>query len=172
MECMDRFRFFAWPSYLVGVSLIFIPIVDLTAHSWPLNPGSAEWRFGAIGLLSNTFIVPAAGLLIVLGVAVALEHKRLLQLLGWLCALGAVLMGITLGLFTLDAIQTRLGVKPELMTSFVVASITAAGKLMLALVTLLAFAVAGIRTARAATAGRASATSLPAVPTPRVARRA
>ena len=168
---MNRFRFFAWPAYLVGLSLAIIPIVDLAVQSWPLNPGSAEWRFGVIGLLSNAFIVPAAGLLIVLGMAALLEHNRLLQVLGWLCALGALLAGLTLGLFTLDAIQTRVSVKPEVMSSFVVASISAAGKLMLALVTLLVFAVAGLRTARAAAAAR-ERTSATALPTPRVARRA
>jgi hypothetical protein len=169
---MNRLRFFAWPAYLVGLSLIFIPIVDLTAQSWPLNPGNAGWRFGAIGLLSNAFIVPSVGFLIVLGVAVALEHNRLLKLLGWACALGTLLMGLTLGLFALDAIQTRVSIKPELMSSFVVASITAAGKMILALVTLLAFAVAGIRAGKAAAAGRESTTSPTSLPTPRVARRA
>ena len=169
---MNRFRFFAWPAYLVGLSLAIIPVVDLAVQSWPLSPGSAAWRFGVIGLLSNTFIVPAAGLLIVLGVAAALEHKRVLRLLGWVCALGVLIVGLTLGLFILDAIQTHASVKPELESGFVVASITAAGKLILALLTLLGLAMAGLRTGLVAPATRERTNSLTSLPAPRVARRA
>ena len=173
VECMNRYRFFAWPAYLVGVSLILIPLIDVTAQTWPLNLGNEQWRFGAIGLLSNAFIVPAAGILVVLGVAIALEHYRVVRVAGWLCAAGAALTALTLGLFALDAIQTRVNVRPEAMFSFTVASATAMGKMTLAIVTLVAFAMAGVRSARAAGAQRIDRTAAPlAATTPRVARRA
>ena len=170
--CMNRYRFFAWPAYLVGISLILIPLIDVVAQTWPLNVGNEQWRFGAIGLLSNAFIAPAAGILIVLGTAIALEHNFVMRLSGWLCASVAALATLTLSLFILDAIQTRVNVRPEALFSFTVATGTAVGKMILAILTLVAFALAGVRTARAAAAPRSIA-GVPLAPAAtRVARRA
>ena len=147
---MNRYRAFAAPAYIVGLSLIVIPLLDALAQLWPFGPGSAPWRFGAIGLLSNAFIIPCAGLLVLLGTALLLEQKNVLRVLGWLSGISAVLIPPVIVLFALDAVQTRAGVRPDLKLSFLVASFTAVGKLILAMITLFAFAIAVRRTLRPA----------------------
>ena len=142
---MNRYRYFALPAYLVAAALILIPFFDAAMSVWPWRPGAAQWRFGALGLLSNAFMIPAAGLLIVLATALALEHRRTLRVFGVLCALGALFTGVSVLLFGLDALQTRVNVAPSARLAFNAASLTAAGKLLLATVTLVAFALAGLR---------------------------
>jgi len=147
---MNRYRVLALPAYIVGISLIVIPLFDAAAQLWPFSMGSTAWRFGAIGLLSNAFIVPSAGLLVLLGTALALEQKKMLRVLGWVSGICAVLIPPVIVLFALDAVQTRVGIRPDLELSFLVASLTAVGKLILAMVTLFAFAIAVRRIQRPA----------------------
>ncbi|HEX6560185.1 MAG TPA: hypothetical protein VF021_12000 [Longimicrobiales bacterium] len=143
---MNRYRHLALPAYLVAAALVFIPIFDASMSVWPWRPGVEQWRFGALGLLSNAFMIPAAGLLIVLATALLLGHWRTLRAFGFVCAAGALLTMLFLVLFALDAVQTSASVGPEANASFVAASYTAAAKLLLAAVTLAGFAVAGLRT--------------------------
>lgn len=143
---MNRYRYLAFPAYLVALVLILVPFFDTTMQLYPLNPGNAQWRFGAIGLFSNAFMIPAAGMLIALVTALTLGHRGFLRVLGWLCAVGAFTSIVLLLLFGLDAFQTRLNVSPEARISFVVASFTAAVKLIFAAVTMTALARAGIKT--------------------------
>jgi hypothetical protein len=146
---MDQYRRLAGPAYLVACTLIFIPLFDATMQLWPLNPGSTQWRFGALGLLSNAFLIPAVGLLIVLVTGRTFGHVSLLRVTGWLCAAAAVVATLLLLLFAMDALETRTAVTAAARLSFVVASFTAAGKMLLAIGTLVLLARAGIRTHRA-----------------------
>ena len=125
------------------------------------------------GLLAWRVPLVAAGLLIVLGVAIAAEHDRFLRMSGWFCAVCAAVVVVALGTFALDAIQTRVNVRPEALTSFLVASMTAAGKMILAIVTLVSCAIAGIRTARTTAPQRSERPATVLVsPTIRMARKA
>jgi hypothetical protein len=146
---MDQYRRLAVPAYIVACMLMFIPLFDATMQLWPLRPDSTQWRFGALGLMSNAFLIPAVGLLIVLVTGRTFGHVRLLRVTGWLCAAAAVVATILLLLFALDAVETRTAVTAAGRLSFVVASFTAAGKMLLAIVTLVLMARAGLRTHRA-----------------------
>ena len=146
---MDQYRRLAGLAYIVACMLIFIPVFDATMQLWPLRPGSTQWRFGALGLMSNAFLIPAVGLLIVLFTGRAFGHQRLLRLTGWMCAVAAAVATVLLLLFALDAVETRMAVTPAGRLSFVVASFTAAAKMLLAIATLVLMARAGIRTQRA-----------------------
>ena len=151
---MNRYRALAVPAYIVGLSVFAVPLIDAAAQLWPFGLGSATWRFGAIGLLSNAFIIPVIGLLILLATAVVLEHKRVLSAIGWASAISAVIIPPLIVLFALDAVQTRVDVRPEIKLSFAVASFTAVGKLLLAMVTLFAFAVTVRKTLRPSPLGQ------------------
>jgi hypothetical protein len=144
---MNRYKYLALPTYLVAFALVVIPFFDASMQIGSFNPGNEQWRFGALGLMSNAFMVPAIGLLIALVVALLLGHWRFLRVLGSVCGLGAVVLLALFLLFALDAIQTRGNVQPAARFSFVVASFTAAGKLLLAMVTLAAIARTGLKTA-------------------------
>ena len=145
---MNRYDYLAWPAYAVAFVLVVVPFFDVTMSLWPLNPGSEQWRFGAIGLLSNAFMIPATGLLVALVTALLLGHWRFLRVFGVFCAIGAAVVFLLLLLFVLDAIQTRLNIQPAAKLSFAVASFTAGAKLILAMITLIGMALAGIKTRR------------------------
>jgi hypothetical protein len=117
--------------YLVAFILIVVPLFDAAISTLPFRPGNVQWRFGAIGLLSSTLLTPGLGFLLAVVTAVTLQHvlvQRVLAILSWV-AVAAVLA--LLVLFTLDALQTRPMVRPEMRMAFIVASTTAAGKLLL-----------------------------------------
>jgi hypothetical protein len=142
---MSRYRSVALPAYLVAASLIIIPFFDAGMSVWPWRPSAAQWRFGAIGLFSNAFMIPAVGLLIILATALTLEQRRTLRVFGVACAVGALLTGVSVLLFALDALQTRVNVSPNARLAFDAASLAAVGKLLLATLTLIGFALAGLR---------------------------
>ncbi|HET9440315.1 MAG TPA: hypothetical protein VFO52_09095 [Longimicrobiales bacterium] len=143
---MSRYRYLALPAYFVAAALVLIPLVDAALSLWPWRPGAAQWRFGAIGLASNALMIPAAGLLIMLATSLTLGHWRTLRVFGAVCALAALCTFVSIFLFGLDAIQTRVNVNPNAHLSFTVASFTAAAKLLLATITLIGCAIAGLRT--------------------------
>jgi hypothetical protein len=143
---MNRYRYLALPAYLTAAALILIPFTDAALTLWPWKPGIPQWRFGALGLASNAFMIPTAGMLILLVTALTLGHWRTLRVFGATCALLALFTGLSIGLFTLDAIQSGASIQPAVKLSFKVASVTAAVKLAFATLTLAGFAIAGLRT--------------------------
>jgi hypothetical protein len=145
---MNRYRYLAFPAYIVALSLIIIPFFDAGASLWPWRPGVAQWRFGAIGLASNAFLIPSAGLLVLLATALTFEHRTTLRIFGIACGVAAVLTGVSILFFSLDAMQTRADVTSAARLSFHVASLTAVVKLVVATAALVGFAMAGLRAAR------------------------
>lgn len=142
---MNRYRFLGLSAYLVSATLIVVPFFDAAMSLWPWLPSSAQWRFGALGLASNALMLPCAGLLIALAAGIALGQYRGLRLLAMVCGMGAVVAGLSIVLFSLDAVQTGANVDPAARLSYQVASITAIAKLLIATVTLSAFARAAHR---------------------------
>lgn len=127
-------------AYLVAFLLIAIPMFDASMSVAPWHLGSAQWRFGAVGLLSNALMIPAAGALIAVVTAVLCNHVvtlRVLRVLTWIACATVVL---SLALFVLDALQTRASIRPDMTMSYQVASLTAACKLLLGAITFALFA--------------------------------
>ena len=118
-------------AYLVAFLLIAIPLFDASMSVAPWTLGSAQWRFGAVGLLSNALMIPAAGALIAVATAVTQDHVRTQRVFRVLCWMGCALVALSIVLFALDALQTRAAIRPEMQLSYQVASITAAFKLIL-----------------------------------------
>jgi hypothetical protein len=145
---MNRYRHIAFPAYLAAGALIIIPFMDAALTLYPWQLGSAQWRFGALGLMSNAFMLPAAGMLILLATSLLRGHWRTLRVFGAVTAVAAMLTFLSLGMFSLDAIQSSGNVQDAARLSYKVASVTAAAKLLLATVTLSGFAIAGLRTER------------------------
>jgi hypothetical protein len=136
---MTNPRQLAAAAYLVAFTLIAIPLFDATMATVPFHLGSPQWRFATAGLVSNSLLVPTLGALIAVVTAVTQGHTRsrmLLAFASWMMVL--VMVGL-LGLFALDAIQTRSLVREELRLSFVLASATAACKLGLTALTFATF---------------------------------
>lgn len=127
-------------AYLVAFLLIAIPMFDASMSVAPWVPGDPQWRFGAIGLISNALMIPAAGMLIAVVAAMTFGHLTFLRVLRILCWIGSLGIMLAVILFALDALQTRNAIRPQMQLSYNVASLTAAFKLLLGAATFLLFA--------------------------------
>jgi len=144
-EAMNTARRVALPAYLISATLIAAPLVDVATSLYPWNVGDARWRFGAIGVFTNASALPLGGLLVMLVIAIAADHRVFRRVL----TVGGIALGIVgallLVLFALDALQTRSAVRPEMRLSFTVATATAAAKLLLASITCVCVGLAARR---------------------------
>lgn len=134
--------------YPVGVLLIIASVVDPSFRIWPLDPGSARWRFGAVGFFSSALAGVAFGMAWLIGVAGLLDQRRAMRALSGLSVfVGAILLLVLLG-FGLDALQVRATVNPQLMASFDSTVAKAAGSILLAAAVFLMVGVGGWISAR------------------------
>ena len=117
--------------YLVLICAALFPILDLLSGLLPPNFGSATWRFGAVGLLSNFAMGFSLELLLIAALAIWANHRRVLLVLGIVSVvLGIVLLWSSV-LFVLDALQTRARVTPAMIKRFDLATAGATAKLVL-----------------------------------------
>jgi hypothetical protein len=138
-------RRYLWPAYFVAFLLIVIPLFDATMSVFPPRFDNAQWRFGALGLLSNAAMIPMTGVLIAFVTAGFLEQRGVQKAIGIVAAIGVVVCLGALVLFTLDAVQAKVGLRPQLQRGYLIASVTAGVKMVLTAVTFGAFAMAGLR---------------------------
>jgi hypothetical protein len=141
-------RSLALPTYLVAFALIIIPPFDTIMQLMPLRPGDPRWRFGAFGLLSNAMMIPLVGLLLAFVAATLYEHLRTRQLLGVFALLVAFGTAGLFVLFGLDALQIRQDIRPNAQLAVKVASVTAAAKSILGMITLAGFGYAAFKGAK------------------------
>lgn len=135
---------FALPGYLVAFLLFANPLFDGLTNIWPPQPGSERWRFGAIGSLSNLLLLPALGLLIALALSIIYDHRIFRRVLGWVCAVSAVLLAAVLVIFILDFFQIRALVRPQVKSVMTIASTAACAKLFLGILFLVLLSRAGL----------------------------
>lgn len=126
--------------YLLAVILILVPLIDATVSTLPLHLRNVQWRFGAIGLFTNTMLTPGLGFMMAVVTAATLEHVRTQRVLAILSWIGVVVLLGFLVVFALDALQTRALVRPEMTRQFFIASTLASCKLLLWAITFIVFA--------------------------------
>jgi hypothetical protein len=162
----DRYRYLSWPAYTVAIGLATMPIIDAVLLVWPPQFGVERWRFGAVGMLSNGLLLSNLGILVALATAMVRNHRRILKGIGYGSAIAAAIAVMVLVLFVIDSTHTRATVAPEQNLSYAVATVAAVGKQLLAVATLVAFAIAGFRSAapaRAASKAREGRNMLPLI---------
>jgi len=120
----------------------------------PPRLGEVSWRFGAMGLVTNTFAASLVGLLILYGTAVSLGQRRAVRALSVLSGLGAALLLALLVLFALDSVSMRALAVSASKRNFDVAIVQAGVKGGLSLLALLGLGIGGWRTSAAALAER------------------
>jgi hypothetical protein len=145
---LRRYGILGWAAYGVALLLILFPVVDSLLGVWPLNPGQVTWRFGALGLFSRAIMTPTLGILVALAAAVVLEHRWALRLVSVAAFLAAGLALAALGVFVLDASQTRSQVVADAQGAFTAASVVAILKYGLGAALLLLLAAGGWRASR------------------------
>ncbi|CAN5538553.1 hypothetical protein BH09GEM1_BH09GEM1_01540 [soil metagenome] len=132
---MNSYRQLAPASYLVAAALVLFPLYDSGVQLIPWNIGSAQWRFGAIGLLSNTLMIVCLGAVIAVGVAVLANQERGRRILGAVSWAVAIVLLIGIAAFAMDAVQARRQIRADLLTSYQIASITAEVKMLVGVLT-------------------------------------
>lgn len=128
---MNNYRQLSPAAYLVAAVLVVFPLFDSGLSLSPWNVGSAQWRFGAIGMLSNTLMIVALGAFIAVATAVSLNQDRARRILGFTSWLLAVVLLGGIAAFALDAVQARPQIRADMMFSYQLASLTAEVKLLL-----------------------------------------
>ena len=129
---MKSNRWLTSAGYLLAAYLILVPLTETALAVVPVGLGDPTWRFGAVGLFSRALMTPLLGVMIALAIALALAHRRAMQTLSGLCALGGVVLLVALPFFLLDGARMRdvLPVEDQGSVGIVVAS--ASLKLLLA----------------------------------------
>jgi hypothetical protein len=146
---MTESRQFAWPAYLVSAALVVVPLSDVLTSLYPWRVLDPRWRFGAVGLVSSSLLIPTAGLLVALVTAAACDHRVARKIIGVVGIVASTIALAALLIFALDALQTRATVPQPMRLSFHVASTAAAIKTLIAGASLLAIGLAALRAGKA-----------------------
>ncbi len=145
---MDKLKHLTTPLLLFAVLLIVVPAMELADAVWPVGLGNAEWRFGAVGLLSNTLLEPLLGSAIIIVVATLSDKRRILVNMSVINGLAALLLFVAIPLFMLDSIELRSRVPPEATLRFDVAASKAVFVHGLAVIVLAGLSFAGLKSSK------------------------
>ena len=135
--------------YFVGLFLIAVPILDMAAALWPARPGDLQWRFGFLGLLGNSLLLPILGIFIATSIAYFMGHRRLLFSVTVVATCLAVGIAVASVMFALDTLQLLSNVRPEMKAGFKAASLKSGMIYGFGTVTLLWLAYGAWRSAQA-----------------------
>lgn len=109
----------------------------------PLQLGDDRWRFGAIGTLSNITLVPLLGLFLAIAIATMADMRRTRRVLGWICAIFAVVIAGLAVLFILHYFQALTTVVPRFHSMVTTATMTALFKHLFTIIGLVLLTRAG-----------------------------
>jgi hypothetical protein len=87
--------------------------LDFGANVWPWQPGSIQWRFGAVGLFAGPLASLVLGMFLLMAGAWTLKHRRIQRTLAILSGILVVLLLLTMAGFALDAVQMRASVREQ-----------------------------------------------------------
>jgi hypothetical protein len=145
---MESYKNLAWPLYLTGLVIIGFPALEFFLTILPLSPSILSWRFGAMGLLARSILIPLLGLALIYGTAVVLNHVWMLRVVAIVALVGAVLLLPAMGLFALDMLQLRNEVRAEASAAYDASSVVALMRLFACCVVLVAFGLSSWKNAR------------------------
>jgi hypothetical protein len=99
--------------YLIALLLVLMPVWDVLARNWPIQPGNERWRFSTLGPAFNAMVTPLLGLFLAMVLAAVLGQARTLKVLAAVTLAGAAGMMAAVLLFVLDYLQLRASVTAE-----------------------------------------------------------
>ncbi len=98
--------------YPMGALLVVAAVLDPVVRTYPFQPTVLSWRFGAVGLFSDSMVGVLFGLGWLVAGAAILQQRRALQLLSALTLAFGIGLAVIIGVFSLDALQIRAGAAP------------------------------------------------------------
>lgn len=138
--------------YLVALAFIVPSLLEFLLVTLPYRFGTAQWRFGAVGLLFNSVLFsPIVGISLAALVSVLLGHRTVSRVIAVIAALVALFLVLAVPLFALDFLQLRALVNAQVKRPFDLTSLKATFTGLLMAVTALWVAVATWRSAGAET---------------------
>lgn len=112
--------------YAVALALALPSTIEFVLVSLPLQLGDTRWRFGAMGLLFNSAsLLPLLGLSLAAYLSVRLDHRLAARLFAVLLVLFGLGLLVALPLFTLDFLQLRPDVNPNMARTVDLTSVKA-----------------------------------------------
>lgn len=93
--------------YLVGLLLVFVPLMDLLLRSFPPQFGTLQWRFATTGLMLGNYGTILLGTGLIGLVAALVGDRGALRALGMVALVMAVVTLAVVLLFALDTLQIR-----------------------------------------------------------------
>jgi hypothetical protein len=114
--------------YLAAAVVLLTAVADAVSNAWPFALGTAQWRYGAIGLASNFLLTALLGVIIAVGTAAWRGHAVVLRLGGPVLVVVALLLVAAALAFTLDAVTLYRQVPDDDMRQFRIGAIKAVGK--------------------------------------------
>src|SRR5512146_221355 len=121
---MKRSRFLIATGYWLAVLLIVLPLLERLVPLLPLQPLDLRWRVQALGSLSQSLLLPLLGAAMAVATAAVLQQRRTVRTLAMLAYAAALLLAAAAVLFTLDLVQYRSSVGPDLQKYYRAAAVT------------------------------------------------
>lgn len=110
--------------YVTGFILILVSYEQVFIAVRPFGLGSLQWRLQAMNYLSANLNGPILGQLIILTVARFAGDKWMARAIGLLAALTALVLTVSLAVFTLDFVQYKAVVNTTEMERYIKAGIS------------------------------------------------
>jgi len=110
-------------AYVLALSMILGPLVDLITTVLPVRLGDVTWRYGFAGLAAGYLLTPLLGYGLAVGVAIWQGDLRLLKVLGILALIAAGALIPVMGIWSLDVLAVREMREPDTRTGVLIGGV-------------------------------------------------
>ncbi|HSJ24172.1 MAG TPA: hypothetical protein VK929_05845 [Longimicrobiales bacterium] len=141
-------RTFVPAAYFLAVLMVLLPPLDVYFSMPTTDPGSAMWRFGAIGMITSAVLIPIVGVFLALVTAVAVGHKWPFRIAAAAALVGGIGLTIAVALFAFDALQVRREISPDMVRRFDFTVIKSILSQLAQIIALIVLYVASVRAGR------------------------
>ena len=134
--------------YLLATCIAVNAISDVVASNWPIAFHDARWRIGVTTVIAGVTPLNLVAIFLCIVIAFLAANRRVLWVIGALCAVASVVYLALSAEFALDLLQLRQKVRSDLVTNYDVTMALGELRLILAAVVSLAFSFAAFRVRR------------------------
>lgn len=117
-EFTNRQRMLLSALYPIIAVLVINQLLTIGVSITPMDAGTVTWKYGAAGFVIGAMPMVALGTMLALALNAILDHRVSARFLGIWAIIFAVLVGLAVISFGLDAIQVRRLVREEQKPAF------------------------------------------------------